>query len=165
MRADISSCFLLESGELTYPEAAKKANIEGWMVVQYGINLEGRVCNLKVVDADPELMFERVVLEYRKQAKGLIKPNRTHIRQERVVYMRPAQCILLEAISFEGWWGVISCSADNYDGRSGGFMPRPALVEDQALEVVSEVDQSDRGDTRREARWCARTAPYNASGL
>ena len=56
--------FLLESGELTYPEAAKKANIEGWVVVQYDVNLEGRVCNLKVVNADPALMFERVVLEY-----------------------------------------------------------------------------------------------------
>ncbi len=56
--------FLLESGELTYPEAVKKANIEGWVVVQYGINLEGRVCNLKVVNADPALMFERMVLEY-----------------------------------------------------------------------------------------------------
>ena len=46
-----------------YPPDAKSAAIEGQVTLRYDINVDGRVFNLRVVEAEPEGVFEKAALE------------------------------------------------------------------------------------------------------
>ena len=46
-----------------YPPDARSAAIEGQVTLRYDINVDGRVFNLRVVEAEPEGVFEKAALE------------------------------------------------------------------------------------------------------
>ena len=46
-----------------YPPDAKSAAIEGQVTLRYDVNVDGRVFNLRVVEAEPEGVFEKVALQ------------------------------------------------------------------------------------------------------
>lgn len=56
--------FLVDSGSLVYPAEAKKQGIEGEVTVEYDINADGTVSNVRVVAAQPSGVFEQAVLAY-----------------------------------------------------------------------------------------------------
>ena len=45
-----------------YPRGAERRGIEGYAVVEYTVNADGRVENATVVEANPEGVFDRAVL-------------------------------------------------------------------------------------------------------
>ncbi|HEY5703594.1 MAG TPA: energy transducer TonB [Gammaproteobacteria bacterium] len=47
--------------EPIYPPRAQRAGIEGYVVVEFTIDIEGKVKDIKVVESEPEGMFERAV--------------------------------------------------------------------------------------------------------
>lgn len=46
-----------------YPPGARSAGVEGQVTVRYDVSAEGTVMNLRVVEAVPEAVFDRAVLE------------------------------------------------------------------------------------------------------
>lgn len=46
-----------------YPPDARSAAIEGQVTLRYDVNVDGRVFNLRVVEAEPEGVFEKAALE------------------------------------------------------------------------------------------------------
>ncbi len=56
---------LVESGDLTFPEAAKSAGItSGVVIVEYDVRIDGTVANAEVVSADPPGYFEEEALRF-----------------------------------------------------------------------------------------------------
>ncbi len=45
-----------------YPPAAREAGLEGYVVVRYDVDAEGRVINARVVDASPRDVFDEAAL-------------------------------------------------------------------------------------------------------
>ena len=56
--------FLIDSGSLVYPAEAKEQGIEGEVTVEYDINADGTVSNVRVIAAQPSGVFEEAVLAY-----------------------------------------------------------------------------------------------------
>ena len=56
--------FLVDSGALVYPAEAKERGIEGEVTVEYDINADGTVSNVRVIAAQPSGVFEEAVLAY-----------------------------------------------------------------------------------------------------
>ena len=52
----------LSGADMVYPPAAKAEGIEGYVVVRYDVTAQGMVVNAKVVEADPEGVFEEAAL-------------------------------------------------------------------------------------------------------
>lgn len=50
------------SGEAGYPTNAKQAGVEGFVVVEYDVLADGRVANARVIEAEPEGVFEKAAL-------------------------------------------------------------------------------------------------------
>lgn len=46
-----------------YPPAARSAGIEGRVTLRYDVGADGTVSNLRVVEAEPEGVFDRAALE------------------------------------------------------------------------------------------------------
>ena len=63
---------LIATAELRYPATAKAAKIEGYVLVEYGINSEGQVVNPKVIKAEPPGVFEEAALA--AVARWLFRP-------------------------------------------------------------------------------------------
>lgn len=55
---------LLTTGDLIYPEEAKKAGITGSVTVRYDIQVDGTVTNVSVVSADPPGVFDSDAVSY-----------------------------------------------------------------------------------------------------
>lgn len=53
---------LIATVEPRYPAIAKAAKIEGYVLIEYGINAEGEVVNPKVIKAEPPEVFEQAAL-------------------------------------------------------------------------------------------------------
>ncbi len=45
-----------------YPVDARSEGIEGWVLIGYDVNRDGRVINARVVDAEPEDIFDQAAL-------------------------------------------------------------------------------------------------------
>ncbi len=69
-----------------YPPAAKAQGIQGYVVVAYDVTAEGRVVNARVIEAEPEGVFDeaavRAIASWRFNApitKGVVEgaPNRS----------------------------------------------------------------------------------------
>jgi protein TonB len=54
---------LLSGSGPVYPPEAKARGTEGFVVVRYGVSLDGRVINARVDRAEPEGIFEAAALE------------------------------------------------------------------------------------------------------
>ena len=52
----------LEGGRPAYPSAAKAAGVEGHAVVEYRVDLEGRVRDPRIVESVPEGVFDAAAL-------------------------------------------------------------------------------------------------------
>ena len=55
---------LLSSGDLTYPEDAKQAQITGTVTIKYDIQADGTVANVSVVNADPPGVFDTEAVRF-----------------------------------------------------------------------------------------------------
>lgn len=55
---------LLSTGDLTYPEDAKQAQITGKVTVSYDIQIDGSVTNVSVIQAEPPGVFDSEALRY-----------------------------------------------------------------------------------------------------
>jgi len=53
---------LVSATGATYPPEARKAGVEGFVVVRYDVDPEGRVVNARVVEATPPGVFEEAAL-------------------------------------------------------------------------------------------------------
>ena len=52
----------LAGADMVYPPAAKAAAIEGYVIVRYDVTAQGMVVNAKVMEAEPEGVFEDAAL-------------------------------------------------------------------------------------------------------
>ena len=57
-----SSPQFLSGADMVYPPDAKADGIEGYVVVSYDVTAQGMVVNAKVVEAEPEGVFEEAAL-------------------------------------------------------------------------------------------------------
>lgn len=55
---------ILSTGDLVYPEEAKKARITGTVTVRYDIQVDGTVTNVSVVSAEPPGVFDSEAVRY-----------------------------------------------------------------------------------------------------
>ena len=55
---------ILSTGDLVYPEKAKKARITGTVTVRYDIQVDGTVTNVSVVTAEPPGVFDSAAVRY-----------------------------------------------------------------------------------------------------
>ena len=55
---------ILSTGDLVYPEEAKKARITGTVTVRYDIQVDGTVTNVSVVTAEPPGVFDSEAVRY-----------------------------------------------------------------------------------------------------
>lgn len=55
---------ILSTGDLVYPEEAKKAGITGKVTVRYDIQVDGTVTNVAVVAAEPPGIFDSEAVRY-----------------------------------------------------------------------------------------------------
>ena len=53
---------LIETGRLVYPAAAKAQGIQGEVVVQYDVLVDGSVATVRIVRAEPPGVFEQAAL-------------------------------------------------------------------------------------------------------
>ena len=53
---------LVSATGATYPPQAREAGVEGYVVVRYDVDAEGRVINARVVEATPRGVFEEAAL-------------------------------------------------------------------------------------------------------
>ena len=53
---------LVSATGATYPPQAKEAGVEGYVVVRYDVDPEGRVVNARVVEATPPGVFDEAAL-------------------------------------------------------------------------------------------------------
>jgi len=53
---------LVSATGATYPPEAREAGVEGFVVVRYDVDREGRVVNARVVEATPPGVFEEAAL-------------------------------------------------------------------------------------------------------
>jgi protein TonB len=58
-----SELVLVESTPLIYPPAARQAEIEGWVDLEFVVGLDGRVAELTVVGSEPTGAFEQAALD------------------------------------------------------------------------------------------------------
>ena len=54
---------LLSGAGPIYPAAAKAQNIEGYVVVQYDVNIQGQVVNAQVVESHPKNIFDMAAIK------------------------------------------------------------------------------------------------------
>ena len=54
----------ISSGDLVYPEEARKAQVSGKVTVKYDIQVDGTVSNVSVVKADPPDVFDTEAVRY-----------------------------------------------------------------------------------------------------
>lgn len=52
-----------------YPAGAKTKGIEGWTIVEYTVNTEGRTENIRVVESNPQSIFDTVSVKATKRFK------------------------------------------------------------------------------------------------
>ncbi|MEM7096701.1 MAG: energy transducer TonB [Pseudomonadota bacterium] len=62
---------LVAAADPQYPQSARDMGIEGFVVVQYDVTLDGRVVNARVVDSEPDLVFDAAALAAVKRWKFL----------------------------------------------------------------------------------------------
>ena len=55
---------LLSTAELQYPEQALNEGVQGSVVVVYDVEMTGRVANLRVLESEPEGVFNQAALDY-----------------------------------------------------------------------------------------------------
>lgn len=48
---------------LTYPPAARRKRIEGWVTFNYLVNKDGSVSDIEIIESSPPRMFDRVVIK------------------------------------------------------------------------------------------------------
>jgi protein TonB len=54
---------LVEYSPPTYPSAALRRGTEGWVELEYVVGVDGRTSNLRIVEAEPEQIFDEAALE------------------------------------------------------------------------------------------------------
>ena len=55
---------LVGSGDLVYPESARKQELSGFVTVRYDVSAEGAISNVVVVESEPPGVFDEAVLAY-----------------------------------------------------------------------------------------------------
>ena len=60
--ASSSPIQFLSGADMAYPPAAKAEGIQGYVVVSYDVTAQGTVVNAKVVEAQPEGVFDEAAL-------------------------------------------------------------------------------------------------------
>lgn len=55
---------LLESGRMVYPPEPHDAKVEGSVLVQYDVDEEGLVSNIRVISSSPTGVFDKAAVEF-----------------------------------------------------------------------------------------------------
>ena len=74
---------------LKYPRRAERLGVEGYVVVGFDLSVEGELIDLRVIESEPRLMFDKAALKFVEGMKFSVpeeggKPVRTTDIQHRI---------------------------------------------------------------------------------